>query len=55
MSGAVDSTENSRRKRLVRLVDKARTRGLRCALTGPDGDRQHLLWATLTVTPGGTI
>lgn len=42
MSGAVDSTENSRRNRLARLADEARTRGLRCALTGPDGGLLHV-------------
>ena len=42
MSGVADSTENSRRNCLTRLADEAQTRGLRCALTGPDGALLHV-------------
>jgi hypothetical protein len=42
MSGAVDSSDTSRRQCLTRLADEARSRGLQCTLTGPDGALLHV-------------
>ena len=42
MSGAVDPTEESRRHCLAMLADEARTRGLRCTPTGPNGALLHV-------------